>query len=63
MANKQHKIKFKGTAMAWNFKGNWPEGDTRTQNWLANQALWHDSDMMLALAFGFAIGVCIGYIL
>ena len=35
---------------------------THTQSWLANQAIWHDSDMMLALAIGFAIGVCIGCI-
>lgn len=49
--------------MAWNFKGNWPEGDVRTQNWLAKQALWHDSDMIKMLAIGFAIGVCIGFIL
>ena len=49
--------------MAWNFKGNWPKGDTRTQTWLAKQAIWHDSDMMLALAIGFSIGFCIGYII
>jgi uncharacterized membrane protein (Fun14 family) len=49
--------------MARNFKGNWPEGDTRTQNWLAKQAIWHDSDMLLSLGIGFAIGLCVGYIL
>ena len=49
--------------MSWNFKGNWPEGDTITQNWLARQAIWHDSDMLLSLGIGFAIGLCVGYIL
>ena len=49
--------------MAWNFKSEWPQDSTVTQNWLSKQALWHDSDMMLSLAIGFAIGLCIGYIL
>ena len=49
--------------MSWNFKSDWPEGDVRTQNWLAKQALWHDSEMMWAVVIGFAIGVCVGIIL
>jgi uncharacterized membrane protein (Fun14 family) len=48
--------------MSWNFKSDWPSDET-SRNWLANQALWHDSDMMLSLGIGFAIGLCIGYIL
>lgn len=50
--------------MSWNFKitSGWPEDET-SRNWLAKQALWHDSDMMLSLSIGFAIGLCVGYIL
>jgi len=49
--------------MSWNFKSKWPQDSTVTQNWLAKQALWYDSDLMLAFTIGFAIGIAIGYIL
>lgn len=33
-----------------------------TQEWMKKQAIWHDIDMLKALAIGFAIGICIGCI-
>lgn len=57
------KIKFKGNQMFKLPHQEWLEKQPKhTQIWLANQAIWHDSDMMLALAIGFAIGVCVGCI-
>ena len=37
----------------------WPH-DENTRRWLANQPLWHDHDMFIALCWGAFLGFLIG---
>ena len=37
-------------------------GHKTTDEWLAKQAIWHDSDMLRALALGVAIGLFVGFL-
>jgi hypothetical protein len=40
-------------------KLDWPH-DENTRRWLANQPLWHDHDMWIALCFGVFLGFLVG---
>jgi hypothetical protein len=40
-------------------KLEWPH-DENTRRWLANQPLWHDHDMFIALCWGAFLGFLIG---
>lgn len=33
-----------------------------TREWLKNQPIWHDRDMVKAVLFGIAIGILVGFI-
>lgn len=37
-------------------------GHETTDQWLAKQAIWHDSDMLKAVALGIGIGVVVGFL-
>jgi len=37
-------------------------GHKTTDEWLAKQAIWHDSDMWKALAVGVVVGIVIGFL-
>ena len=37
-------------------------GHETTDKWLAKQAIWHDSDMLKAVALGIGIGVVVGFL-